>query len=316
MELRHLRYFVAVADAMSVSKSALAVHVSQPSLSRQIHDLEHELGVRLFGRVGRRIELTVEGTDLLEWSRDVLTRATALGERARALSAGTVGVLGVGATPQVMQTIVADFLPTYTRRHPGVEVRLIDDGGARLLDLVRRGEVQLVLSGILPGTHLARRLLFPIRLIAVTRRSARWARQRTVDVAELAGIPLLLLHQDFGTRQLFDAACRVAHVQPRVVAESREPSSLLRLADRGHGIAIVPSTVPLVTKHLHAMPLLREGSSLGAWGGVIWNASRFLPVYATGFVDELAAELRGRYPGRQFERISPPVPQPPAEAET
>jgi DNA-binding transcriptional LysR family regulator len=82
VELRHLRYFVSVAEVASVSKAALRVHVSQPALSRQIHDLERELGVRLFDRVGRGIRLTAEGEDLLARARDVLTRADSLSVRA------------------------------------------------------------------------------------------------------------------------------------------------------------------------------------------------------------------------------------------
>ena len=113
MELRHLRYFVSVAEASGVSRAALRVHISQPALSRQIHDLERELGVRLFVRVGRGIRLTVEGEDLLARARDVLTGAESLGARARALADGAVGVLRVGATPQVMQNILPGFLAAY-----------------------------------------------------------------------------------------------------------------------------------------------------------------------------------------------------------
>ena len=92
MELRHLRYFVSVAEQGSVSKAAQQVHVSQPALSRQIRDLEAELGVQLFDRVGRGIELTAEGEDLLRHCRDVLAQAESVRERARALHGGVVGV--------------------------------------------------------------------------------------------------------------------------------------------------------------------------------------------------------------------------------
>ena len=139
MELRHLRYFVSVAEAASVSRAASRINVSQPALSRQIRDLETELNVRLFDRVGRRIQLTAEGEDLLDRSRDVLARAASLSERAGALSGGAVGTLRVGATPQTMQSVVAGFLTRYRRSRPGVEVHLTEAGGVRLLDLVAAG---------------------------------------------------------------------------------------------------------------------------------------------------------------------------------
>src|SRR5262245_25851184 len=148
MELRHLRYFVSVAEAASVSKAALRVHICQPALSRQIRDLETELGVRLFDRIGRRIELTAEGADLLRESRHVLAHAESLIERARSLVSGGAGILRIGATPQTMQSVMAAFLPRFKRAHPGVDIRLREDGGVRLYELVERGELHLALSGL------------------------------------------------------------------------------------------------------------------------------------------------------------------------
>src|SRR5262245_59162085 len=132
MELRHLRYFVNVAEAGSVSKAALRVNISQPALSRQIHDLETELGVRLFDRIGRRIELTANGEDLLKRSRDLLAHAGSLVEHARGLEGGLTGVLRVGATPQAIQSVLSGFLPKFRRAHPNVDVRLTEEGGMRL----------------------------------------------------------------------------------------------------------------------------------------------------------------------------------------
>src|SRR5215469_10077093 len=100
MELRHLRYFIAVAEGASVSKAADAIRVSQPALSRQIHDLEKEVGVALFERTGRRLHLTGAGEDLVAYARKVLNEAAAFRERARILHSGDTGVLRVGATPQ------------------------------------------------------------------------------------------------------------------------------------------------------------------------------------------------------------------------
>ena len=195
--------------AASVSKAALEVNICQPALSRQIRDLETELGVRLFDRIGRRIQLTAEGEDLLRRSREILAQAASLVERAKTLVGGITGVLRVGATPQTMQSVMAGFLPGFQRAHPGVDVRLTEEGGVRLHELVERGELHLALGGILTGSRLESRPLFPIRVLAVTASRPRWKGRTTVDVTELASEPLLLLSRDFGSRQLFDAACRI-----------------------------------------------------------------------------------------------------------
>jgi LysR family cyn operon transcriptional activator len=302
---------VNVAEAASVSQAARRVHVSQPALSRQLHDLQRELGVRLFVRVGRGIRLTAEGEDLLARTRDVLTRAESLGVRARALAEGSIGVLRVGATPQVIQNILPGFLTEYRRSHSGIDIELIEEGGARLLSLVEQGALHAAMTGILAGTPLERRLLFPIRVLAVTAPRRTWKRHSTIEIGDLASEPLLVLRKDFGSRQLFDAACRIAQVQPRLVLESAEPNSLVALAEAGHGVAVVPSTVRFVSKGIRIMPILQKGRSLGTWSSVVWDGRRELPIYATSFIEELEAHVRHGFPGKQFERIAPLVAVPP-----
>ena len=143
MNLRHLRAFTTIADAGGFARAAARLNLSQPALSRQIHALESELDVLLFDRVGRRVQLTSEGEDLLRRSRRLLADANSLGERARSLKSGDTGILRVGATPQMIENLFADFLTRYRRRHPGVEVHLVEDGGARLHGRLERGDVHL-----------------------------------------------------------------------------------------------------------------------------------------------------------------------------
>src|SRR5262249_36383973 len=140
MELRHLRAFTMIVDAGGFGRAGARLNVSQPALSRQIHALEVELAVRLFDRLGRRVRLASEGEDLLRQTRRLLADVDALGERARALKGGQTGVLRVGSTPQAMETMLAGFLRRYRRRHPGVEVHLVEDGGLRLVSRLERGD--------------------------------------------------------------------------------------------------------------------------------------------------------------------------------
>src|SRR5713226_502744 len=108
MNLRFLRTFVAVADNGGVARAAARLNLTQSAASRQISALESELAVPLFDRVGRRVQLTSQGEDLLRRSRRVLGDVEALGERARALKTGQTGLLRVGATPQVIECLLAD----------------------------------------------------------------------------------------------------------------------------------------------------------------------------------------------------------------
>jgi DNA-binding transcriptional LysR family regulator len=90
--------------------------------------------------------------------------------------------------------------------------------------------------------------------------------------------------------------------------ESGDPHSLVALAEAGHGVAVVPSTLRSFPQMVQVLPILQGRRSLGTWGGVVWDPRRSLPVHATAFVEELAAYLRDEYPGRQFERTAPPLP--------
>jgi LysR family transcriptional regulator, cyn operon transcriptional activator len=146
MNFRHLRAFATIVGAGGFARAAERLHVSQPALSRQIHALELELGISLFDRVGRGVRLTSQGEDLLTHSRRLLTELGSLSERARALKAGQAGLLRVGATPQVIESLLADFLAGYERRHPLVEVELKEaGGGAQLGSLLDSGEIEVAI---------------------------------------------------------------------------------------------------------------------------------------------------------------------------
>src|SRR4029079_15777306 len=113
MDLRLVRTFVTVAEQGTVSKAALHLRIAQPALSRHINDLEQELGLKLFDRVGRRLLLTGEGEQLLSDCRGLLNYASAIGERAQLLRRGDTGMLKVAASSQNLESVVATFLHRY-----------------------------------------------------------------------------------------------------------------------------------------------------------------------------------------------------------
>jgi LysR family transcriptional regulator, cyn operon transcriptional activator len=309
VNLRHLRAFAAIADLGGFARAAPALHLSQPALSRQIHALEEELGVQLFDRVGRGVQLTSEGEDILRRSRRLLIEAEALGERARALKGGVTGILRVGATPQVIENQLASFIAQHKKRHPGVEVHLVEEGGQHMADRLARGDVQLacVPAG---DPRFAMRLLAPMHLLAVFPQRHRLAKRPVLEFKELADEPLLVLRPDFASRAWFDAACQVARVHPQVLLESRVPQTLVELAATAYGVAIVPSTARLPKTGVRAVPLLHRGAPLGRWLAVGWDPQRFLAPYAAQFVDELVASVRLDFPGRDLIRRAPPLPKP------
>ncbi len=309
VDWRHLRGFVTIVDAGGFARAGARLNVSQPALSRQIRAFESELGVQLFDRVGRRVQLTAEGQDLLRRARELLTGAESLGERARALRGGKAGVLRVGATPQAMETLLAGFLRRYRRGHPGVDVHLVEDGGVRLASRLEHGDVHLALTAS-TDARFRWRLLLPLYVVAVVPRASARGRRATMEITELGDSPMLLTRRDFASREWFDAACHVSHMRPRVLLESGAPSTLVALAAAGYGIAIVPSNVRIPRARVRAVPLVQRGASIGRWLGVAWDPRRFLAPYAEEFVDELAAYAGRAAAKPAFVRRAPPLPRP------
>src|SRR5215471_11845588 len=126
MELRHLRYFVAAAEAQNVSRAALKLHVSQPALSRQIRDLEEELGFPLFQRSAKSVRLTDAGTMFLKEARAVVQRAADAVAAARAVAAGGQSEIHVGYAPSLTARILPPTLRAFQAEFPKVRVKLHD----------------------------------------------------------------------------------------------------------------------------------------------------------------------------------------------
>src|SRR5262245_35127153 len=140
MDLRRLRTFVAVAELGSVSKAALQLNVAQPALSRQIGDLEQELGLRLFDRLGRRLVVTADGQQLLGTCRSLLGHVNSLAEQAHLLREGASGLLKVAASPVQIESVLSTFLPKYAHRYPDVQVRLIEAVAADTPAMLEKGD--------------------------------------------------------------------------------------------------------------------------------------------------------------------------------
>jgi LysR family transcriptional regulator, cyn operon transcriptional activator len=307
MHLQHLRAFTAIVDAGTFANASARLHLSQPALSRQIDALERELGVSLFERVGRRVRLTPEGEHLLANCRQVLTDVSALGEQARALHSGESGLLRVGAPPQAIEYLLAQFLATFRQRYPRVDVHLTEAGaGAKLRNLLSAGEVQIAL--LAGGDHHFRfQKLYPTCSLAVVPEGHRLCRRSLVEVDEFTDEAMLLLSQDFAVREWFDAVCKLNGIHPRVLLESSAPHTMVAMARAGHGIAVVPSTMS-VGDGVRALPIVHRGEPVGGWLVAAWDGGRYFAPYAEAFIKALSESVRKNYPGRELLRRLPSLP--------
>ena len=301
MDLRHARTFVTVAELGTVSKAAVRLHTSQPALSRQVSNLEQELGLKLFDRVGRRLVLSSDGEQLLGDFRSLLSNASAVGERAQLLRRGDTGTLKVAASPQFIEGVMADFLRRYAQRYPNVHVKLTEAvAWSDTLGMLERGEIHIgqnLLRAVEPGdTRFANHPLESVDLLAACHAPLALRKRGAIEIAHLAHHPLLLLDTTFASRRTFDATCRLAALEPRVAFESRTPHTLLAMAEAGHGVAIIPSAVRVASYPLRIVRVTYMGKPLREPLALFWDKRRPLPSYATAFCTMLAQRVRDVFP--------------------
>jgi DNA-binding transcriptional LysR family regulator len=287
MDLRRLRTFVAVAELGTVSKAALRLRITQPALSRQISDLQQELGLRLFDRVGRGLVLTAEGEQFLGDCRGVLGHIDLLGERVELLRRGDRGVLKVAAPPQTIESVLSTFLPQYAERFPNVHVKLTEALGREQTALLERGEVHIGIRHDQGDRRFESRALPPDEVLAACTPSLNLGHTGTIDIGRLAPYPLLLLESGYSIRRLFDAACRLADFEPNILLESRAPHTLLALAEAGQGVAIIPSILRTDRYMLGIVRVTHRSRAIPVRFAIQWDRRRPMPPYAESFCEAL-----------------------------
>jgi LysR family transcriptional regulator, nitrogen assimilation regulatory protein len=293
MDLKRLRTFVAVADFGTVSKAALRLRISQSALSRQISDLEYECGFKLFDRIGRRLFLTTRGEQLLGDCRRVLGHMGSLGERIELLKREDFGVLKLAAPPHTIESVLSGFLPRYAKRFPNVRVKLTEALGLDQIPLLERGEVHVGIrhdQGTNPQFESL--ALPPDDVLAAGHASLQLGRDGMIDIVSLVSYPLLLLDSGYSVRRLFNAACRLADVQPNILLESRAPHTLLALAEAGQGVAVIPSVLRTDRYRLKIARVTHRRKPLRDRYVIQWDKRRPMSSYAQNFCAALAEYMR------------------------
>ncbi|TWI65346.1 DNA-binding transcriptional LysR family regulator [Pseudoduganella lurida] len=248
MELRHLRYFVAVAEELSFTRAADRLHIGQPPLSQQIQALEHEVGARLLDRNKRRVLLTEAGKLFLDDARRVLALADQAKETARRAERGEAGQLKVGFTYSTPFTpLFATVVRRYRQLYPGVLLTFVEMATLHQLEKLEARELDLgfvrTVAVPLPDTVKMTSLRTdPLRVVLPA--DSPLARQDSIAVKDLAGQPFVVFPKDAGTGiypQLF-RLCRAAGFTPQIAMEAGEASTIIGLVAAGCGISVLPSS--------------------------------------------------------------------------
>jgi len=248
MELRHLRYFVAVAEELNFTRAAERLHIAQPPLSQQIRQLEDELGVALFHRTKHSVRLTDPGRAVLEEARRTLAQAERVAVTARRSAQGLAGDLNVGFSSSAPHAMLPEILRAFRARFPQVSLKLHELSTEQQMRLLAAGTldvgfVRLPVEN--PSGSLTVRPVLREALILALPKGHRLERQRTVSVPSLAKEPFILVprHVAPGLYDQIDNMCRRAGFKPRVVQEALQVQTMISLVSAGLGIAVVPASL-------------------------------------------------------------------------
>lgn len=273
MELRHLRYFVKVASELHFGRAAEALGISQPPLSQQIRLLEQELGVQLFERSSRKVRLTTAGRLFLEEAKATLAQADHAVRVTRRAASGEVGELAIGLSASTLYVeMVADAIRSFHEQQPDVHLIFKELSIDAQRDAVENGSIDLGFvrsraKPILPESVASARLVTDRMYVAVWKGHRLSTSSEPVDVAELAGEPMV--HYPYDREGFLDDLRRlfgsIGH-RPRLVQETHEMSTLLGLVSAGFGISVLPGSLRrLEVDTLHYRELNGEAALSSMW---------------------------------------------------
>ncbi len=262
LELRHLRYFVAVAEELHFGRAAARLHLAQPPLSQQIRRLEEILGYALFLRTSRAVKLTAAGEVFLERARRTLRNVVEDLEEARSIGRGDEGALRVGFIGSGMLTPLPEMLGRYRRLYPRVQLKLVESYTADIAMQLERGVLDAAFlrdGGPMPGLRVEP--MFSEAFVAVLPATHRLARKRVISVGELKEEPFVFFAPIAGKLAYEKpiSLCERHGFRPRVVQEAPQWLTILRLIGAGLGVSIAPACVRQIAGESVACPGL-EGA--------------------------------------------------------
>jgi DNA-binding transcriptional LysR family regulator len=264
MELRHLRYFVAVAEEENITKAALRLHVSQPPLSRQIRELEDELGIKLFERTAKSIEITAAGRIFLTEARGILQQVEKALQTVKALSTGKERVIAVGYAPSLTVEILPKALREFEKIKPGVQVQLHDLSTEEMLKGLREKKVDVALT-VRAEKKDMKNLVFQklkeYRVAVAFAPGHPLGKQKAVELKDLMKERLIGFgRSDYPEyHEQIAELCKNLGSLPKFSEEHESVTSLIASVEAGHGVAVVPEALQcLAGPRLIVRPLTPE----------------------------------------------------------
>jgi DNA-binding transcriptional LysR family regulator len=295
MELRTLGYFVAVAETGSVSAAADVVHVTQPAISRQLRQLEHELGIELFARSAGRLRLSAAGRQFLPHAQDILRRADGARDAARSYAAGRLERLTIAAPTTTLTDVIAPFLATLGPDDPMPTV--FESGPREAYDALQHG-ADLAIVTEPPRSPLESAALAVLPVWAYVRADHPWHNRASVRLRELVDETILALTPAFRPRQILDLAMDRAGLAAERIVDCSNPQVAQALAAAGRGVAVVSDDPRF---DLHPLEIVGRDGPLRITLFAAWDPGH----HAAATMAEIATRLRAFCVDRYGADVAP-----------
>ena len=282
MELRQLRYFVALAEELHFGRAARRVALTQPPLSQAIRNLEDELGVRLFERTRRRVALTHAGAAFLEDARLTLAHSAQAVDRARRAARGEVGRLAVGFLAATAYTLLPLVLRDFTRAFPAVRLDLRELTLPQLFEALRRGDVEVaLLRPPVADAELASAVILEERFVLALPATHRLCALARVPARQLVNEAFVMYarHPGLVFHDIVKGFCLQHGFAPQVAQEASQTHAVIGLVSAGLGVALVPASAQKIGLAGVAYRPLADRTPL-ARTAVAWRRADASPVVA------------------------------------
>jgi DNA-binding transcriptional LysR family regulator len=289
MELRHIRYFVAVAEELSFRKAAERLHLAQPPLSAQIKDLEAELGTKLFERTTRSVRLTASGRVFLDEARAILAATERAEQRARKAEQGLVGTLRIGVLAPTATSRLATFLRSYRQQFPGVQFSLHEMTSVEQLQGLRLDQLDVgLLRPPVAFPELDFHFLEESPMALAVPAGHRLAKLRLIEWKDFHNEPLVMIHPSLqhGYYDTFLDLCAKAGATPSVGQYANDVHSKMWLISAGFGVAPTTKTMAEVKRPGLVFRELPSGLPL-VQTVIVWKRSNQSPM-VRNFIDCIA----------------------------
>lgn len=293
MDLKHLNYFVAVAEAGSFTQAARKLHVTQPSLSKMVRLLEEDLGVQLIDRSSKQIELTDAGMTILRSAKHIIQSFERMSSDLEEVVKLKKGTLRLGIPPMVGGYFLPSIIEKFLTHYPEIRLHVIEQGGKSLEHDIIQGELDFGMV-ILPVKDIERYHILPCineDLRLVVHSEHRLASQHTIRMSELEQEPFIMFRKDFTIHHLIREQCEAAGFELRIVFESSQWDFMTEMVAAKYGITLLPERIcqQLDPKRFASISIVQP--SIPWQLSMIWRKDKYLSFASREWIRFMESEL-------------------------